>query len=247
MRASVLVWAVAAFSLSWSMAQAATNDDGWRFTVAPYVWGAAINGDVGVHGVSTDVDVSFSDIVDHLDMTFMGQFEADKGKFGFVVNPVYLNLSSYQKGRLGIRTKVDLESTIVDAFATWRAAPGFDVLFGARYTEMSGKLRLSDATTTVSTNGSRNWTDAIFGFRFAHNFNDHWSISGRADVGGGPVGESDLTWSANAQIGYAFTQGFQAFAGYRYLDYDYKDGSASEQAVFDAHIAGPVVAVAWTF
>jgi hypothetical protein len=45
---------------------------GWTFSIAPYFWATAVSGDVGVRNVSTNVDVSFSDIAQHL--TFGGMF-----------------------------------------------------------------------------------------------------------------------------------------------------------------------------
>lgn len=247
MKASGYVCAVALLSVG-VCAHAATADEGWRFIVAPYIWGAGINGEAGANGVTSDVDISFSDIVDNLDFAFMGQFEARKGKFGFVVSPVYMDLQSKDKGPAGLlAAKVDLQSTIVDSFATWAVTPEIDLLFGARFTQLDAKLKLSTPLTTVSGSASRNWTDAIMGFRFDHRLNDRWSISGRADIGGGPAGESDLTWNANAQIGYSFSAGAMAFAGYRYLDYDYKDGDGSSRFTFNAHVYGPTIGFAWMF
>jgi hypothetical protein len=39
----------------------------WRFEITPYVMAAVLNGTVGIGDVSTDIDVGFDDILDHLD------------------------------------------------------------------------------------------------------------------------------------------------------------------------------------
>ena len=243
MRASGLICTVAVWSLSWGTAQAATSDDGWQFVVAPYIWAAGINGQMGAAGTKQHVNISFSDIVDNLDMAYMFQAEAHKGKFGFVVSPVYMDLTNKDKSPL-LSTKVDLTTTIVDGFVTWQAAEGFELLFGARYVNMDGKLRLDTPLSTLSGNASKNWTDAIMGFRFAHDFGQHWVFNMRADIGGGPAGESDLTWSANGQIGYKFGDGgSRLFLGYRAIDYDYEDNGFT----FNAVTGGPIVGFAWIF
>ncbi len=45
---------------------------------------ASLNGDTGIGGVTTDVDMSFSDIWDKLNAGFMAAFEARKGPWIFL-------------------------------------------------------------------------------------------------------------------------------------------------------------------
>ena len=48
-----------------------TNDDRWKFRVAPYLMGASLSGTAVVQGRPADVDVSASDIFDNMDYGFM--------------------------------------------------------------------------------------------------------------------------------------------------------------------------------
>jgi hypothetical protein len=57
---------------------------GWSFDVTPYIWGAGMDGSVGAGELPTlNVDMSFSDILEHLDAGLMGAFEARKGRWSF--------------------------------------------------------------------------------------------------------------------------------------------------------------------
>lgn len=225
------------------------KDDNWHFVVAPYLWAAGIDGEVGAKGVTSDIDWSFNDILQNLDMAFMGQFEAHKSKFGFVVSPVYMDLSDDANGPLGfVDAEASMEATIVDYFATWEMIPGLELMAGARYTTLDVELKLHNDITgaTLSTDGTKSWTDPIVGLRFAHEFNDRWSANLRGDVGGG-AGQSDLVWNALAAVAYKVGDSGKIYLGYRVLDYDYEDGDAADRFTFDLRIDGPVLGYGMTF
>lgn len=57
---------------------------GWEFEFTPYLWGAAMRGDVQAPALPrTSVDMSFGDILDALDFGLMAAFEARKGRWGY--------------------------------------------------------------------------------------------------------------------------------------------------------------------
>ena len=53
------------------------SDDSWEYSGALNLWGAGIQ---GTTAAGTDIDVSFSDILDNLDFTLMGTLEARKSQ-----------------------------------------------------------------------------------------------------------------------------------------------------------------------
>ena len=66
----------------------ATKNNKWQFEITPYFLAAAMNGKVGVGPVETDIDMSFEDIWDNLDLGLMGAFEARKGaQIGVLILP----------------------------------------------------------------------------------------------------------------------------------------------------------------
>jgi hypothetical protein len=65
-----------------------------RFEVTPYLWAAGIDGDIQFGRLpKTNVDQSFSDILDVLGIGVMGAFEARKDRWGFLFDAMYLKIS----------------------------------------------------------------------------------------------------------------------------------------------------------
>jgi len=48
--------------------------DEWKARACAYLWGSAMEGTTGIGGVTADVDASFGDILDNLEMGFMGMY-----------------------------------------------------------------------------------------------------------------------------------------------------------------------------
>jgi hypothetical protein len=93
---------------SYASADQFVSDD-WTFQLAPYAWALAIDGDVTVKGQKSDIDVSFQDIWDELNVAAMLEGEARKGRVGAFANILYANLgSSSKKGPLEIDPDINL-------------------------------------------------------------------------------------------------------------------------------------------
>ena len=62
----------------------ADESGGWSYSFTPYIFALGMKADVATlpPAPSAEVDVSFGDILDNLDIAFMGVGEARKGKFG---------------------------------------------------------------------------------------------------------------------------------------------------------------------
>jgi hypothetical protein len=71
-------------------AEETAGEGGWQFTAAPYMWVASL-GMITASG--SDVEIEFSDIIENLDMTFMGIFGVHKGKWSVNADVMYLNMS----------------------------------------------------------------------------------------------------------------------------------------------------------
>ena len=82
------------------------------------------------------------------------------------------------------------------------------------------------ADLPTSASGKREWFDPIIGARWQWNFQEHWFLAAKGDIGGFGVG-SDFTWNTQATVGYQFTNYFSTELGYHYFDTDYRDGDFS--------------------
>jgi hypothetical protein len=71
--------------------------DTWSFTLAPYFWMPSLNGSATVRGRTTNVNVTFVDILEHTEFPkdlfgVMTYFEARNGRYSFFGDVVYLKI-----------------------------------------------------------------------------------------------------------------------------------------------------------
>ncbi len=66
----------------------------WGFEASFYLFASSIDGDVGIRNVDADVDVSFGDILENLDIGGMGFLSGRNEDWSFVVDAAYLKLSA---------------------------------------------------------------------------------------------------------------------------------------------------------
>jgi hypothetical protein len=79
----------------------------WEIRVAGPGWLAGVNGTIGSHGVTTHVDIGFTDIIKRTN--FIAALEADvrRGRFGAYGGFLYLDAQA-STGRSGLINKIDL-------------------------------------------------------------------------------------------------------------------------------------------
>jgi hypothetical protein len=229
---------------------AVAGDDDWQVDTTIYVWGAGIGGTTRTGG---DIDISFGDLWDNLDMAFMGALEARKGKWGLLGDFVYMKVSADDSateevpvlGPITIPVKVDADVSMKNRIAsfagTYRVVDTgratLSLLGGVRYfsLDLDMTLDLSAVNTSRSARLSESdsvW-DGIVGIRGEVTLDDRWYVPYHVDLG---TGESDLTWQAIVGVGYKFGWGDVMFA-YRHLDYDFKSGVPLR----DTSIGGPAL------
>lgn len=214
-------------SVSDSQSLSSTSDSEWNVRVAGYGWFTALKGDVGVKGHVAPIDVKFEDIVDKIDMSFMGIVEVGRGRWSFASDLFYAKLSA-DKTRSDTLYEMEVEQFIGNFVVAYRAmehTQGFvDVYAGARVNYMSNELYIDRpilADTDVS--GSKTWVDPIIGVRFQQGLSEKVFLRGVMDVGGFDV-QSDLTWQALAMLGYRLSDSSNIGLGYRGIGTDYTDG-----------------------
>jgi hypothetical protein len=124
-----------------------TQSEPWQFTIAVPGWMAGMDGTIGVRGVNADIDITFPDILRHLDMIFSARAAAQKGPFGISGEVFYIGLSdNTQINRMinNIHEQVDL--TLVDGALSWRLFNqprwSLDFASGTHYTNVYERLEL---------------------------------------------------------------------------------------------------------
>lgn len=240
--------------------------DPWQYSALVYVWLPDIGGKTTFPaGTGSSISVDASQIIDSLKFTFMGTFEAKKGRWGIFTDVVYLDVGSSKSqtrdlvidghplpAGITADATLDLKGLVWTLAGTYNLVkdPGvtMDVLAGARLIDIKTTLDWqfsadlgSDSfpARTGTTEVKATKTDGIVGVKGRFNFGDNreWFVPYYFDIG---TGQTDLTWQAVGGIGYSFKWG-ELFAVWRYLDYNFKSSSKIE----DVNFNGPALGVAF--
>jgi opacity protein-like surface antigen len=223
-------------------------ESGWKFQTAIYGWAEGLKGDIGVHGMTAPVDIGFSDIAENLDMAFMGTFAASKGRWGFIADLTYADISAEEESA---RASIDFgQQQFSGNFTINYEAYGSDsfkfILYaGTRVTWIDAELKLDPANPFLpdfNAGDTRSWVDPIVGIRLLANLSPSFYGFASGDVGGFGAA-SDLTWQAMAGVGYRFSQQTSALLGYRAIGTDYTDGGFT----YDITASGPAIGLEFKF
>lgn len=238
----------------WANSVAAQDENTWQFEATLYGWYTDIGGTVKhpggvVPGDSFEVDAS--DILDNLNMVFMGSFEARKNKWSIITDAIYLDVGNDKNTTVTTGSGVPLNANVDLDLSTWilSGAVGYDVVQadrfilavvgGVRYATMDADVTLGMLGRQVERSESEGLLDGIVGVRGSVKLNENWYLPYYADIG---TGGSELTWQALAGIGYRFGWGDIKLV-YRYLSYDMDDESLLE----DLNVSGPALGVGFRF
>jgi hypothetical protein len=263
---SVIFFMLFTVSAPWVHAQStppAQNapEDRWRFSVVPFMWATAIDSKVTVGGYDANTTTSFADIWRNLNGAMMIHMEAQKGKFGLFLEPMYSKIRvdgtfvrQRDPGLPAIPRDLTLtyEQWIVEGggfyqAGKWRAGEKndewvtLDLLAGVRYWSIKADL---DTSTAINPGRSNSWVYPIVGARLNIDLSKKVMINLRGDIGGFGVG-SDFTWNGLAAIGYRFNEYITGLVGYRALYVNYKSGTS--RARFEETFHGPIIALAFGF
>ena len=238
-----------------------TND--WQFHAVIYGYFPDIKGtsDFSTSGGTPSINIDSSKIINELKFAFMGTFEAQKGRWGFLSDVMYLDVGSSSSGTRDIsighvelpvgataNVNLDIKGTVWTVAGSYRLSPDpkapVDVFAGARLIDLKETLGWEfsadlgpnqPSRSGNSTSKANNW-DGIVGFkgRLAFGPNREWYVPYYADVG---TGDSDLTWQVFAGLGYSFRWG-DIVAGWRHLDYNFKSSAKLQDASFNGPLVG---------
>lgn len=219
-------------------AEESIDGDDWRFGAELYFWGASIGGE---SATGADVDIGLDDILDSLELAFMGTVAMSKGKWSLAADIIYLNAEDAGPIAPGLEADVELTTWVITPVVGYTVAGSdrarLDLLGGARYLYLKADLSVDALNARTDDSGS-NW-DAVIGARGTVDLVNNFYLFGYLDVG---TGESDLTWQAFGGAGYRF-KWFDLVAAYRYLRWDFGDN----QALDNLSIHGPAAGIRFVF
>lgn len=237
----------------------AADDDAsgdWQFFGEIYGWGSDI-GSTAPGG--TTLDLSLEEILDNLDFTFMAVLGAQKGRWTFALDTVYMDLSKTRDFSVALPGMLpDLGGSATASMTSWVISPTvlykvmkgetwqIDVLGGLRYLDVEAKLDLTLSTPNPGgrdTSGKDSFDDwnGVVGARGRAYLTRHVYLGGYLDIG---TGDSDFTWQTYGIVGYQFER-LELNAGYRYTEWDF--GQGDNDLMTDLSVKGPFAGVAYRF
>ncbi len=233
---------------------------GWTLLVSPYGWAASLRGKGSLAGVSTHIDVPFSEILDHLDIAVMGNVEATNGRFGFYLDGQYVETSQTEelyrhRIAVGITTtrlsagvffklhEIALEGTTV--FGRPRTI-SFEPTAGVRWTKLAGDI----GVLGIGFGKSSDWYDPFIGLRINADLTDRWNLFAEADAGG--TGPSQYSLQGQVYLGYRtllFGHETVLRAGYRAIYQNYQAEDFTRRGRFRGDVTqhGPAVGLTMRF
>lgn len=231
-------------------------EDKWQFGVSVPLWAPQINGDATIRGHQQNVDVSFSQLKDHLDASFALGLNANKGKFGMFGNVGYMKFSG------GNASKNDeLKFLIMNGGVSYLLfKTGTEHPFvlagtaGIRYFYVENSLGVAPGVLPPPLRdgftGSKTWdvVDPVIGLRGSQYLTRKFHLDFSGDGGGFDLNnDTDWTWSATGVLAYDFAKWFTLSAGYSALALDESNGSGRSKNGVDLIFNGVVANLTFKF
>lgn len=245
------IWAmirklVLALAATVGLSTGAIAQEEWEFSGTLYIFAA--DSDLDLADVSADI--SFSDALDNLDMAFYSVLQGRKGKWGFLIDVAYIDLTFKEQPESALidRVKVGATLTTATGFASYRLydtpTVSTDLMVGLRYFKARNELDINTIIGPgVSDTIKDSWVDPVIGFRTIAQFGNNWSGTLFADYGGWDDRE---TYQIYAAANYEFSNDWVASFGVRWFNVkndDFDDGGET----FKLEQFGPMVGISYRF
>lgn len=223
-----------------------------------YLWIPALDGEITVRGISSDVDLSVGDTLDLLFDSFKfvatGRAEARKGNALLTLDLIYVDLEENTQTAIGAGVDLRFKQLILEFgggyhLGEWSLTGegnptlSVDFLGGGRFVHLDSGLTIENF---ADVDRSRDWIDPFLGARLNVDIIDRVSVAVRGDIGGFGVG-SHFAWNMAAILAYQVSERITLGAGYRILDINYSEGTGSNKFQYDVRMRGPMLGFAIHF
>ena len=227
----------------------------WSFAFEPYVLASSIEGDASVgRATGVEVDVDMSDILETLEMAFMGHFEAHHSNgWGVALDYGFMNLGADISGPRGGVVDAKVRQGVFEAMLIRQRQLGdgsLEYLAGIRWWDNDVDVEIDPAVLpgTAAFEIEEDWVDLILGVRWSKPVNDQWTMHLRGDIGGFGVA-SDFTSTLSAGFHYKMTESTDLDLQYKATWVDFETGAPGQSGYFryDTVTHGPLIGVIFKF
>lgn len=223
--------------------------EGWRFSLAPYLWTARtkMTLDVGQFTRSTTID--FVDLVPQLHFAFASHFEATIQRWTAFGDLLYLSVGQSETQN-GISVSTNLQELFFEFAATYRlpalslgkaGSLTFEPLAGGRFMWVDVSLgfpnqKVSDSASLI---------DPMVGGRITWHITDSVALWFRGDAAGFGISDnqSNLTYNLIGGLEWRFVPRASALVGWRYMNIDIEKDSGARTFNADIEMNGPFLGV----
>jgi opacity protein-like surface antigen len=258
--AAACVLATAARAQEPSPSAAADAADSWHWRAGVPVWLAGLSGSLTVRGhelVPSEDPGDISLFSSYISGAAAFHVEAEKGRFGLLMDWLYIEERAEPAGPSGSPAEAALRGFVgeLGGFYTWSAPKPderglgtfrADVLGGVRYTSLESGVHTSFFDST----SSNSVIDPFVGARMQVGITDWLDFALRGDVGGfglAPGTTSNLVWNLDTGLMFHVSKVVDLGLGYRWLDYDFRNGSGGGQTELDLRLDGPTLTFQLSF
>lgn len=204
----------------------------WDWKIAPYLWGANIDGVMSIGPVDSDIDASFSDILSNMDIggSIFGEFGKDKHSVH--IDYTYLRIKPDPvelESPPGAEVSNKLTAKFFEAAYNyrWKGPKGPAFVVGARKSDMA--MRMSFTHLPAVEQGP-SWWDYFVGIKTNNMVSEKWDFQFYGTVG---AGGSDLPWTAQAVFGRRYSNDNRLLLGARVWGVDYSKGQGVNRTAMD--------------
>ena len=112
--------------------------DEWTVELSIYMLGAGMTGETGVGGNVADVDLSFGDVLENLELGGMGSVRIERDRWAFTTDVIYMGLGA-SKGPFS----ADVDQWMVEPSVSFRVSDRLETIVGVRYVNLATEIRRS--------------------------------------------------------------------------------------------------------
>ena len=222
------------------MAGHVAADDGWDWSVTPYLWAAGMDGTIAAGNFSADVSMDFADVMNVFEGGALMRFEGAGDTHGVFGDLVYLALEDDEaRETTGGTIKVEADSLIGEFGYRRILSDRFALEFGLRYWDFETTLTPAQLPAARQTS---DWTDGLIGLRYTGAAGENWNWVLRANLG---AGGSDLTIGAEFDLRKTLSGGNTISIGFKALDVDFEKSASPAPLPVDLTLAG--MTIGYTF